>query len=112
MIDPGRYIHAVTPQAKTIAAVGSDGYSETWAALMALPWWVSIESATPRVMERIGSAGATESTATHVLEGAYLATLTTACRIVYGSRVFSVRGVVNWNERNETTFAVCEEVVQ
>lgn len=111
MIDPGRYIHPVTPQSKSVAAVASDGYTETWAALMASPWWVSIESATPRVMERIGAAGATESAATHVLEGAFLGSLTTACRIVYGARVFSVRGVVNWNERNETSFAFCEEVV-
>jgi SPP1 family predicted phage head-tail adaptor len=72
--------------------------------------WASIVPATARDLERV-VAGTVQSSATHLVTIRYLAGVTTKTRVVFGSRLFSVTGVQNPEERNISLVLVCQESV-
>jgi head-tail adaptor len=72
--------------------------------------YAEIAAATVAGLERI-APGTVQSAATHVVTFDYHPSVTTKTTIGFGSRVFEVTGVVNPEERNIDTIALCTEVV-
>jgi len=103
-------VNVLTPGAASPEAGGGGGWSNTPAPATPAVWWVRIRPATVRDLERV-TAGTTLTTATHVLEGAYHPGITAESTLTYGTRTFYVRGVINPEERNIATIAVCQEVL-
>jgi SPP1 family predicted phage head-tail adaptor len=89
---------------------GDGGYTEDpWTTLAAnVP--ASIVPATARDLERV-VAGTVQSSATHLVTIRYLAGVTTKTRVVFGTRLLSVTGVQNPEERNISLVLVCQESV-
>lgn len=122
MLDIGALIHDVVfenPGAPP-TDTGDDAPPQEWIALAPI-WWVSIQPATARDLER-KVAGTVMATATHLVECYYLAGITTETRmtkgprnadgtLAAGSREFQVTGVTNPEERNEELILACVEVV-
>lgn len=89
---------------------GSGGFTESWAALSPATRYAEIKPATARDLERVVS-NAVESTASHLLTMDYHSGITTETRITFGTRVFTVDGVQNPEERNIDLVLACTEVV-
>lgn len=107
----GDFRHSVRIQDLARTKVQGEGFSTSPADVTDSEWWCSIESATAGKMERLAGPGSL-ATATHILHGRYHEGITTRCRLVLGSRVFAVQGVVNVNEADEITRVIAEEIVQ
>jgi SPP1 family predicted phage head-tail adaptor len=105
----GELRHLITLQTPSTAAPDGDGgFTNTWTDLATV--WASIVPATARDLERV-VAGTVQSSATHLVTIRYLAGVTTKTRVVFGSRLFSVTGVQNTDERNISLVLVCQESV-
>ena len=89
---------------------GDGSYTRAFTALTPPTVWASIAPATTRDVERV-AAGTVVATASHLVTMRYHAGVTTQTRITFGTRVFAVTGVVNPEERNSETIALCVEVV-
>jgi head-tail adaptor len=89
---------------------GSGGFTETPVPLSPPQMYAEIKPATARDLERVVS-NAVESTASHLLTMDYHAGVTTETQITFGTRVFTVDGVQNPEERNVTLVLACTEVV-
>jgi head-tail adaptor len=86
------------------------GVTQTWFHLSPPRMNVEIKPATARDLERI-AAGTVLSTASHIVTGPYHAGVSTQTRIVFGTRVFSVTGVANPEERRIESIYVCVELL-
>jgi SPP1 family predicted phage head-tail adaptor len=91
-------------------ADGDGGYTQAFAALTPPVVWAAIQPAAARDLERL-AAGTVLATATHLVTMRHHAGVTTQTRITFGTRLFAVTGVVNPEERNIETIALCVEVV-
>ena len=89
---------------------GDGGYTQAFTALSPSSVWASIVPATVKDLERI-AAGTVLSTASHIVTMRYHSGVSTKTRITYGSRILNVTGVINPEERNIETIALCVEVV-
>ena len=107
----GNYEHIVRIELPSGAPQpdGDGGSTQAYADL-ATRWHCSIEPATARSVERI-VAGTSSAQPTAVLEGQYIAGVTTAARVWFGSRLFSVVGVRNVLEFNRILQLAVVEVV-
>lgn len=83
----------------------------TWMDLIPATWWVSINPATARDLERV-TAGTVLSTASHVIRGKFHPGVTTQTRILFGTRTFNVTGVSNPEERNIEMILTAVEIVE
>jgi SPP1 family predicted phage head-tail adaptor len=111
-MDIGALRHRVTLENPgTPVPDGDGGYTEAWTALSPASVSASIVPATARDLERV-VAGTVMATATHVVTIRYHSGVTTKTRVTFGTRVFSVTGVQNADERNIQLQLVCEEIVQ
>jgi head-tail adaptor len=89
---------------------GDGGYTMgTW-PLDPPDWYVSIRPAGSRELERLTS-GTAQTRASHVVTGPYRADVTTGTRISFNGRTLYVNGVMNPEERNIDTVALCDEHV-
>jgi SPP1 family predicted phage head-tail adaptor len=102
--------HRVTVQGVTRTADSEGGYTEAYAALSPSTWWVAIQPASVRSLERF-VASTIQAKATHVVTGRYRSDVNTNTRLVFGSRTLYVRGVQNVDELNRELLVACEEVV-
>lgn len=89
---------------------GDGGSAQTWTDLVPPAWQAQIAPATARDLERV-TAGTVLTTATHVVTGPYRPDVTTATRVLFNGRQFSVVGVSNPEERNVELVLVCVEIV-
>jgi SPP1 family predicted phage head-tail adaptor len=89
---------------------GSGGFTESWTPLSPPTMRAEIKPATARDLERV-VANAVESTASHLVTMDYHRGITTETRITFGTRVFTMDGVQNPEERNITLVLACTEVV-
>lgn len=93
---------------------GDGGFTQSWTKVVsAAPdgnWWASIVPATVRDLER-RVAGTVLATVSHVVTLRYNAAVLVTSRITYESRIFNVTGVVNPDEDDLETIALCVEVV-
>jgi len=82
------------------------GSTETWLEIAKV--WASI---TPiSALERVES-NARQETITHEITMRYKSQLTSADRIVYGSRIFNIKQILNPDYRNEMLTMLVEEKI-
>lgn len=94
-IDASKLKHRIEIQATTQTTDGAGGFTEAWATVATV--WASIEPANSR--ERF-IAMQTETHTTHVIMCRYQSVITTAKRILFGSRIFDIVEVLNIEEAN------------
>lgn len=94
----------------TPTADNDGGFTQTWTALTPSPVPAAITPASARDLERL-AAGTVLSTASHVITMRYHSGVTTQTRVTFGTRQFSVVGVINPDERNEWTVVTAVEIV-
>lgn len=94
---PGNFRHHITVHRKTETADGMGGQTVVWAEIAAFPAVVEPLS----VFERSQAQQIQDST-THKITTRYRSdiTITAKDKIVWGSREFSIVGVINEDERN------------
>lgn len=110
MIDPGKMRHRVTFQSFS-GAVDSfgdplQGDDSQWADVATL--WAAIA---PVSGKEFYAAQQSQSEVSHKVRCRYRAGLTTAMRIKYGSRLFKILSVIDWEERHESLLIMCKELV-
>lgn len=104
--------HLVTFQNPGAAVSDGDGgFMQAWADLSPATWFVSIEPATARDLERV-AAGTVLSTASHIVKGRFHAGVTTKTRMVFDGRTFSITGKANLEERGIAMELLAVEVVE
>lgn len=86
------------------------GYTHTWAACTPSTWYVAIEPPSARDLERLAHDTVTASRAS-VMAGPYHPQITTQTRITFGTRVFSVAGLDNPEERSIDLVVLAVEVI-
>lgn len=94
----------VTIQAVSGASDGQGGISETWADVATV--WASIEPMSD--YERF-QAQQLQTNTTHKVMIRYYSGLTTKHRLLFGSRVFNIKGILNLNEENAFMQLKCVE---
>jgi len=95
----GDYRHLVTFQNPGTPTPDGDGaYTETWTDLDPPTWYVSLTPASAASLERT-AVGTVVSMATHIVRGDVHPDVTTATRMLFDGRTFSITGKVNSAER-------------
>lgn len=108
----GERRHLVTLQGPSGSGApdGEGNWTPAYGPLTPAQWMVSINPAAARELERLG-AGTTITQASHIVEGAYRADITTQTQILFKGRTFHVNSVLNMQERDIRTVCVCQELV-
>jgi len=108
----GERQHRVTVEVPTGAPTSNaeGNWDQAMGPATPATWWCRIRPATVRDLERV-AAGTVLVTASHILEGVYHPGITTSARLGFNGRTFFVRGVVNPEERNIATVALCQEML-
>lgn len=111
MIDPGKMRHRITFQ----YFVGeSDSFGDPlladdtqWKDLATM--WAAID---PISGKEFYAAEQSQSEVSHKVRCRYRAGITSAMRIKYGTRIFSILSVIDWEERHESLLIMCKEYVR
>lgn len=111
MIDPGKMRHRITFQ----HFVGeSDAFGDPlladdsqWEDVATV--WAAIDPLSGR---EFYAAEQSQSEVSHKVRCRYRAGITTAMRIKYGERIFSILSVIDWEERHESLLIMCKELVK
>lgn len=104
--DRGEMNRRITLRTVTLTPDGGGGYSET--PVDSAPTWAKIE---PLQGDEQLQAMQTGMVRPHRFTIAYRTGMTGATRIVYGSRVFDVKSVVDTDERHEELVILADEVL-
>ena len=89
---------------------GKGGFTENWSSLTPNGFWAAIEPATAANVERrVGHQ--VEAKVSHLVTIRYLVGVKVTGRVVFGSRIFWIRGIANRDERNVQLTLACEERV-
>lgn len=108
-MDIGALRHRITIQTDgTPVPDGDGGYTQ--APQVFATAWASITPATARDLERVVS-GTVMASASHLIRLRYLSGVTTQMKVLFGSRTFSITGVMNPEERNRELVLTAVEVV-
>jgi SPP1 family predicted phage head-tail adaptor len=94
----------ITIQAETSTPDSAGGYALSWTDVATV--WADIK---PESGREVFIAQHNEGRVTHRVTLRYYAGITTDMRVLYGSRVFNIRGVLNPNEANQWTELLVEE---
>ena len=110
MIDPGKMRHRVTFQSFSgvVDSFGDplQGDDSQWADVTTL--WAAID---PVSGKEFYAAQQSQSEVSHKVRCRFRSGLTTAMRIKYGSRLFKILSVIDWEERHESLLIMCKELV-
>lgn len=98
--------HRVTIQREARTADGAGGYTLDWSDVATV--WARIE---PRKGAERLRAMQVQDTVNHRVTIRYRAGVTAAMRLVFGTRVFDIRAVINPDERDRWLELMCEEGV-
>ena len=102
---PSKFNRQVTFQSLTLTPTGSGGQQATWTDFL-VDQWVSIQ---PKIVRELNFAQRIEPRIDHTIRMRYVAGITTTMRVVYGSRIFELKAVINDDEGNEfLTMAAAE----
>ena len=111
LVTPGHRRHLVTlANPATPVADGYGGFTEGSGALSPAAVWAEIKPATAKDLERV-VANTVQAQASHLITLPYHSGITTETLVTYGTRVFSVTGITNPEERNIELVLACQEVV-
>lgn len=107
----GQRIHLVTVQGPGLPVPDGDGgVIQGWADLTPAQVPASIAPASARDLEKLAS-GTVITQATHVITIPYHPQVTTATRVLFRGRTFSLTSVINLEERNVQLKCIGVEVV-
>ena len=98
--------HRIAIQAEQPTADGGGGYALAWTTLATV--WANIK---PSTAKELVASGHIESHVTHTITVRWRRdiAITPDMRVLYQSRTFAIRGVVNPNESNKWTVLLAEE---
>ncbi len=102
----GKLRHRVTIQQQAQTRDEYGGVVTTWQTFA--DRWAAIEPLSGR---ELFAAQQLANTVSIRVRLRYLAGVTPAMRVLYGTRTFSIQAVINVEERNEELQLLCEEVV-
>ncbi len=102
---PAKMNKKVTLQQLTRVSDSQGGYTETWATVITAS--ASLEPV--KSYERF-QGGQTETPVTHKAAMRYDSRITTAKRLLYGTRVFQIKGCINVKEANAFMELTCIEI--
>ena len=110
MIDPGKMRSRITVQSFTgktdsFGDPRQDDDSQ-WEDVATL--WAAID---PISGKEFYAAQQSQSVVSHKVRCRYRDGLTTAMRIKYGSRLFKILSIIDWEERHESLLIMCQELV-
>jgi SPP1 family predicted phage head-tail adaptor len=103
----GRLKHKVMIEEPPATRDAQGGLSGSWVEIAGSPVWASI---TPLSGSRRYEAAQVVQGVSHEITTRYLAGVTSEMKIVYGTRTFRIRSVVNVDERDRELRLLCEEV--
>ena len=105
MLNAGSLNKRIEIQSKTSTADGLGGYSDVWATTKTV--WCAIW---PLSASDVIEGMKTSAQVTHRVRIRYQSGITSAMRIKFGTRYFSIQGTpINPNEANEYLDLVCKE---
>ncbi len=102
---PGKMKHKVSLQQVSQVTDSQGGYTESWATIATL--WASIEPA--KGYEKY-QAMRIDTPVSHKVMLRYNSAVTTAKRLLYGSRVFEIKECINVDEANAFLRLMCVEI--
>jgi SPP1 family predicted phage head-tail adaptor len=109
MPSAGKYRHLVTIQQPATPSQDANGEpTPAWQTLGKVWGRISPKDGRQLALSQIPT---TTATVTHEIEIRFLAGVTAGCRILYGTRVFTVNASRNEDERNIRQFILATEVV-
>ena len=100
----GQLRKRITLQAETTATDNAGGYALVWTDIMSA--WAEIS---PSNGNKYFVAGHLESHITHHVTMRYQSGITTNMRMIYNSRIFNIRAVLNTDESNRWLELLVEE---
>lgn len=100
----GGFRHRVKIQEETATADEGGGYSRTWTDVDTM--WCSIEPVNPR---EVFQANQIQARVTHKILTRYRTDVSSANRLLFGTRAFNIRSVTTKNERSRLTVILAEE---
>jgi SPP1 family predicted phage head-tail adaptor len=107
-MNPGDLRHRITLQQKTKIPDGQGGYTESWADFVTV--WAAIETPTGQWnWKREAEAGQLQSDLEYRIRIRFQSNVTPEFRVKYGSRIFSIKSVVDVNERHQELILFCSE---
>lgn len=109
MIDAGKLRHRVLLQSctGTVDDYGDPLYSDDdqWTTEAAV--WAAID---PVSGKEFYAAEQAQSSVSHKIRLRYRQGVSTAWRVLYGSRVFRILSVIDWEERHESLLLMAQEI--
>lgn len=102
----GRLRHHIQIQAKAITRDAGGGAAELWKTIVNGARWAEV---VPISSSERFEGYQLQELVTHKIRTRYLAGVTTGHRVVYGSRLFDVQSVIDWNERHRELALLCVE---
>lgn len=103
----GKLSHKVTIEQPPATLDAQGGRSGSWSEITGSPVWASI---TPLSGSRRYEAAQVVQGISHEITMRHLSNVTSEMRIMYGTRKFMIRSVVNAEERDRELRLMCEEV--
>ena len=111
MIDPGKMRHRIRIEQYNGERDGHgdvlDSDDENWTPVCTV--WASVSPLSGR---EFYEAGQSQSEVTHKLRLRYRPGIKTEMRIVYGSRIFAILSIIDWEERHESLLIMAKELVE
>ena len=110
MIDPGKLRHKITFQsfAGQMDTFGDPLQADDSNWKDEATVWAAID---PISGKEFYAAQQSQSEVSHKVRCRYRSGLTTAMRIMFGSRKFKIISIINWEERGESLLIMCKELV-
>ncbi|MDA0780803.1 MAG: phage head closure protein [Rickettsiales bacterium] len=105
--------HVITFQSQVLTADNAGGNTIGWTDFMSV--WAKIEDISKSGGRNLGAektfSGQLKNTRSYRITIRYISGVTTDMRVLFDSRVFNIRSVINVNERNEMLQIFAEEGV-
>lgn len=101
--------HRVTVQQPTPAPDTEGSFQQGWVTATPPTWQVAIAAEAP-ALER-AAPGTTLTTGARIITGPYRADITTASRVLVGTRIFQVDGIRDPEDRHVELELLCRELV-
>ncbi len=104
----GRFRHKITFQSESESADSGGGYTLSWTNVSTV--WAEVKPlASSRTSAERLQAGQLEDKVIYKVTTRYLSGITPKMRILFGTRVFNIRSVINLGEKDELLEIIADE---
>lgn len=101
----GKLRQRIAIQMSTSSPDVAGGFTNVWINFAIL--WASIE---PVSGKELYEAQQVQNEVSHKIRIRYFSGLTTSMRISFESRIFEIKSIINWEERDRELLLMCSEV--